>query len=139
MTVVNASEQPASTLPDGEYAIAEILGHRTLIGRVTEVERFGSKLMAIEPILAGKLLPPVLIGGGSIYQFTPCSKERAAERAPTEEYYLPVSIRAALPPSALPAPSLDDLADDIDAIVDECSCIGPVLDTDCPIHGDIPF
>lgn len=100
-----------NALPDGEYAIAEILGHRTLIGRVTEVERFGSKLMSIEPILDGKLLPPVMIGGGSIYQFTPCSKERAVERAPKEEYYLPASIRAALPPSALPAP----VADDVDA------------------------
>ena len=92
MTDTQSNEQPTAFLPDGEYAIAEILGHRTLIGRVTEVERFGSKLMAIEPILAGKLLPAVLIGGGSIYQYTPCSKERAAERAPTEEYYLPASI-----------------------------------------------
>ena len=139
MTDTQSSEQPTASLPDGEYAIAEILGHRTLIGRVTEVERFGSKLMAIEPILAGKLLPAVLIGGGSIYQYTPCSKERAAERAPTEEYYLPASIRAALPPSALPAPSLEELAADIDAVVDECSCIGPVLDEDCPIHGELPF
>lgn len=99
-------------LPDGDYAIAEIMGHRKLIGRVTEVERFGAKLMSIEPVLNGELLPPVLVGGSSIYQFTPCSKERAAERAPKEAYYLPASIRAALPPTALPAPSFDEVDDE---------------------------
>lgn len=129
-----------NALPDGEYAIAEILGHRTLIGRVTEVERFGSKLMSIEPILAGKLLPPVLISGGSIYQFTPCSKERAVERAPDEEYYLPASIRAALPASALPAPAVEDLEAEVAAFVDSCTCIGPVTNHTCPVHGDeMPF
>ena len=127
-------------LPDGEYAIAEIMGHLTLIGRVTEVERFGTKLMSIEPILNGKLLDPVLVGGSSIYQFTPCSKERAAERAPTEEYYLPASIRAALPPTALPAPTIDELADNIEAFVATCKCVSPVVDAACPVHGDeIPF
>ena len=101
-------DQPEE-LPDGDYAIVEIMGHRTIIGRVTEIERFGAKLMSIEPILAGKLLPAVLIGGGSIYQYTPCPKDRAAARAPKEEGYLPLSIRAALPPTALPAPAGGDI------------------------------
>jgi hypothetical protein len=82
-------------LSAGEYAIVEVLGHRTIIGRVTEVERFGSKLMAIEPLFKGDLLPPVLIGGGSIYQFTPCSAEVALHRAPKNDWQLPASIRAA--------------------------------------------
>lgn len=103
-------DQPEA-LPDGDYAIVEIMGHRTIVGRVMEIERFGVKLMSIEPILSGKLLPAVLIGGGSIYQYTPCPKERAAARAPKEEGYLPVSIRAALPPKALPAPSGGDIHD----------------------------
>ncbi len=127
-------------LPDGEYAIAEILGHRTIIGRVTEVERFGTKLMAIEPILAGKLLPAVLVGGSSIYQFTPCTKERAAERAPTEEYYLPASVRAALPPTALPAPDDDEeLKAGIMRTLAGCTCEPGLPDLDCPEHGEIPF
>lgn len=95
-------------LPPGEYAIVEVLGHRTIIGRVEEIERFGATLMQIEPLFAGRLLPPVLIGGGSIYQFTPCTAETAALRQPRQEWQLPTSIRAVLPPDLLPSPSSDD-------------------------------
>ncbi|MFD2578766.1 hypothetical protein ACFSTD_09620 [Novosphingobium colocasiae] len=40
----------ASALPEGEYAIVEALGHRTLVGRVAEVERFGTKMLQVEPL-----------------------------------------------------------------------------------------
>jgi hypothetical protein len=69
----------AETMPDGEYAIVEILGHRTMVGRISEIERFGTKLMQIEPLFCDVMLPGVLIGGASIYQFTPCT---AAVRHP---------------------------------------------------------
>lgn len=92
-----------AALPEGEYAIVEVLGHRTLIGRITEVERFGAKLMSIEALFGRELLPAVLISGASIYQFTPCAAEVAAARAPRKEWQLPSSIRAVLPPVALPA------------------------------------
>lgn len=98
--------------PAGDYAIVEILGHRTLVGRVTEVERFGTKLLSIEPLFSDRLLPAVLIGGGSIYQFTPCSAEIAARRQPRNGWQLPPSVAAVLPPELLPAPEpaheLDD-------------------------------
>ncbi|WP_066483622.1 MULTISPECIES: hypothetical protein [unclassified Sphingomonas] len=100
-------DQPAP-LPEGEYAIVEVLGHRTLVGRVTEVDRFGAKLMSIEPIYQGKLLDAVLIGGSSIYQFTPCTAESARKVAPQNAVYLPTSIRATLPAPALPAPDDED-------------------------------
>lgn len=103
------TEETAPILPAGDYAIVEVLGHRTLIGRVEEVERFGTKLMQIEPLFGGKLLAPVLIGGPSIYQFTPCPAETAALRQPKAQWQLPASIRAALPPEALPAPEEDEL------------------------------
>lgn len=103
-----SDEASPPTLPAGEYAIVEILGHRTLVGRVEEIERFGSKLMQIEPLFGSKLLPAVLIGGGSIYQFTPCSAETAALRQPKSDWQLPASIRAALPQSALPSPDGDE-------------------------------
>lgn len=90
---------------DGEYAIVEVLGHRTLIGRIAEVERFGSKLMSIEPVFDGRFLPPVLIGGGSIYQFTSCTRETAFARAPKHDWQLPVSLRAVLPTPTLAGPS----------------------------------
>jgi hypothetical protein len=54
MTVASAAE-----LPPGEYAIVELLGHTTIVGRIGEVERFGAKMMAIEPLFAGALLPVI--------------------------------------------------------------------------------
>lgn len=101
----SASEIP---LPDGEYAIVEIMGHRTLVGRVEEVERFGSKMMAIEPIFLGRLLPAVMVGGSSLFQFTPCTREMALARAPKETWQLPATIRATLPPALLAGPADDD-------------------------------
>lgn len=89
---------PAAALPDGDYAIVELLGHRTLIGRIAEVERFGTKMLQVEPVFQGRLLDAVLHGGASIYGLTPCSKEIAAEEAPTSAWQLPASIKATLPP-----------------------------------------
>lgn len=99
-------DQP--TLPVGDYAIVECLGHRTLIGRIAEVERFGTKMLPIEPLFKGELLPAVLVGGGSLYALTPCSAEVAARRGATEDYQLPNSLRATLPPAMLPVPEEDD-------------------------------
>lgn len=67
----------STALPEGQYAIVELMGHATLIGRVEEVDRFGIKMLQIEPIFAGQLLGPVLHAGGSIYRYTPCSPGRA--------------------------------------------------------------
>lgn len=99
-----AEVEPAPTLPDGEYAIVEIMGHRTLVGRITEIERFGTKMMAMETVYQDGLLPTVMVGGASIFQITPCSRETAALRQPRDIWSLPTSIRAALPPEMLPAP-----------------------------------
>lgn len=95
---------PGAALPDGDYAIVELLGHRTLIGRIAEIERFGTKFLQVEPIYRGALLGPILQGGGSIYAFTPCSKEVASRQAPDEWWQLPGPIKAMLPLEALPPP-----------------------------------
>jgi hypothetical protein len=109
----------AGDMPEGEYAIVEALGHRTLVGRVAEVERFGTKMLQVEPLFGDVMLGPVLIGGGSIYQFTPCTAAAAHARRPTQTYSLPPSVAATIPPLALPSndelPSFlrdDDEADD---------------------------
>lgn len=110
----NDEQQPVPEAPparpEGEYAIVEVMGHRTYLGRVSEVERFGTKLMQIEPIFMGELLTPVMIGGASIYQFTPCTAETAFCRAPKERWQLPPSISATLPTPALPSPEPDGTA-----------------------------
>lgn len=93
----------AATLPTGEYAIVELMGHQTVVGRVSEIERFGTKFMQIEPIYLGKLLAPILQGGPSIYRCTPCSAETAFARAPKSDYMLPTAVRATLPPHLIAA------------------------------------
>jgi hypothetical protein len=52
-------------MPSGEYATVEIVGRRTLVGRVTEVDRFGTKLLQVEPLFNGHMLAPVFVGGSS--------------------------------------------------------------------------
>jgi hypothetical protein len=92
----------ADSLPDGEFAIVEALGHRTLVGRVSEIERFGTKMLQVEPFFGDVMLGPVLLGGGSIYQFTPCSAGTAFARRPQHAYQLPPSVLATVPALALP-------------------------------------
>jgi hypothetical protein len=92
----------AAELPIGEYAIGELFGHTTLVGRIAEVERFGTKMLAIEPLFNRVLLPAVFHGGAAIYRLTPCSPVVAWERQPTQRYELPPTIFATIPPAALP-------------------------------------
>src|SRR5690606_3212193 len=109
----------ADNLPEGEFAIVEALGHRTLVGRVAEIERFGTKMLQVEPFFGDVMLGPVLLGGGSIYQLTPCSAATAYARRPQQTYQLPASVAATVPPIALPGneelPSFFDDEDDYDA------------------------
>ena len=90
--------------PGGEYAIVELFGHTTLIGRYEEVERFGAKMLALEPLFRDQLLPAVFHGGSAIYRFTPCSAEVAFNRQPTRGYQLPDAVRAIVPPLLLESP-----------------------------------
>ncbi|SFG09183.1 hypothetical protein SAMN05518801_10777 [Novosphingobium sp. CF614] len=98
MTIIDPT-----ALPEGDYAIVEVLGHRTLVGRIAEVERFGTRLLQVEPFFADAMLGPILLGGGNIYQFTPVPPETAWARRPKEKYQIPASILAAVPPAALPS------------------------------------
>lgn len=96
---------PWEAIADGEYAIVELFGHTTLVGRITEVERFGAKMLAIEVLFGGKLLGPIYHGGAAIYRMSPCSRRTAWERQHKETWQLPPAIRAVLPPELLPAPA----------------------------------
>lgn len=95
----------ANGYPPGEYAIVELFGHATLVGRVEEVERFGTKMLAIEPLFRDTLLPAVLHGGAAVYRFTRCSAEVAWKRQPTRSYQLPSAILCIVPPLLLEAPA----------------------------------
>jgi hypothetical protein len=114
MTEAHAAiEKDTCPLPEGDYAIVEVLGHRTLVGRVAEVERFGTKFLSVEAIWQDALLPAALIGGASIYQFTPITRDIARTRQAKYEYQLPAPVQAIAPAPALPAPveDADTLAD----------------------------
>lgn len=109
-----------SQMPDGDYAIVEQLGHRTFVGRVLEIERFGTKMLQIEPLFGQVMLGPVLLSGNSLYQFTPVDAATAYARRPTMTYQLPPSVAATVPAIALPS------SEDLPSLADhdpDCTCI----------------
>ena len=57
----NPNENPA-----GEYAIAELFGRSTVVGRIEESERFGAKMLILEPQGRDTLLLAVFHGGAAI-------------------------------------------------------------------------
>lgn len=91
----------ATELPEGEYAIVECLGHRTMVGRIAEVERFGTKMLQIEPMFSDVILDPVFVGGASIYQLTPCKPDVAFARRPKYPHQLPASVASVVPAAQL--------------------------------------
>ncbi len=113
-----------SEMPAGDFAIVEQLGHRTFVGRVLEIERFGTKMLQIEPLFGQVMLGPVLLSGNSLYQFTPVDATTAYARRPVEPYQLPPSVAAIIPASALPSnaelPSL--LNDRVGVHSTDCLC-----------------
>lgn len=94
----------SGSYPDGEFCILELFGHTTLVGRYAEVERFGTKMLALEPLFNDTLLPAVFHGGAAIYRLTPCSAEVAYAKQPTHGYQLPPAIHAIVPVALLPKP-----------------------------------
>lgn len=120
-------EAPAAAHLVGEYAIVEVLGHRTVVGRIAEVERFGTRFLAVEAIWQGELLPAALIGGTSIYQLTPCAAEVAFARQAKHLYDLPPSL--GIIAKELPGPALTFAPAFLDEEV-------PTFDPDLEPEGD---
>ena len=112
---MSEADAAAQTLPLGEYAIVELFGHTTLVGRVAEVERFGAKMLVIEPLFRDELLAPVFHGGAAIYRFTPCSAEVAQAQQPRRSYQLPDAVRCIVPPLLLATPERGAVVDAADA------------------------
>lgn len=115
--------KPWEAIPDGDFAIVELFGKTTLVGRIAEVEQFGAKMLALQPLFNGVELPVVLHGGAAIYRLTRCSRRVAWEKMPTHDYYLPAAVRAIIPPAALPGPAIDrDDDEDRDDLSDMDGC-----------------
>ena len=59
-----------------EFAVVEVFGHRRLVGRIQEVEKFGTKLLRIDLPNEGdfaKGFVSQLYGGRAIFSVTPCT------------------------------------------------------------------
>lgn len=67
-----------SAEPYEGWAVVEMLGHRRLGGRVSQVEMYGTALLRVDvPGEDGEIVATQLVGGQSIYALTPCSEEAA--------------------------------------------------------------
>lgn len=96
-----------SETPD-EWALVEIMGYHRTAGRISEVERFGAKMLRVDMPLPDGEWATKLYGGSSIYGITPCTEEVAratAERLGDPRPISPLGYR-------LPAPTIEDAPDD---------------------------
>lgn len=125
-------DQPA--YPEGQFAIVEIMGHVTIVGRVREVQRFGVAMLAIEPLFNGSLLPVILQGGASIYRYTEVETAVAYQNQPKKEWQIPAVLRALMPARLLSAQPAAEYGDDgmRDDVSDD---VFPLDDPDVLVRG----
>lgn len=78
------------------WAILELMGHRRLGGRVSQVEQYGAPMLRIDiPGEAGEDVATQFYGGGSIYCLTPTTEDVARavalrnQPAPVQRWELP--------------------------------------------------
>ena len=101
--------QDGSPPPD-IWACVEIFGYRKHYGRITEVERFGAKMLRVDvptqtaaPLLGeSEQFETFLYGGGSIFSLTPMTEEAARKWAENER------PRPYKPMNRLPPPEYAD-------------------------------
>lgn len=69
-------------LSSEEWSIVELMGHVRITGKLSEVERFGSKLGKIDVIdKEGGTIATQYFGGSSVYRITPCTEDTAKQMA----------------------------------------------------------
>lgn len=101
------------------WAVLELMGHVRMAGRVTEEERFGSKLGRID-VPDGDSFTTVYFTASSIYRMTPTTEEIARSVAarnkpePVHRYELPAPDRDAEHRAAYDRANCYDDADERD-------------------------
>lgn len=76
--------------PLDTYAVVEAMGHRTLIGRITEATIAGKAMLHVATIAGGEhYLPPE-----SLYCLTPCTEDQARRSAVRHWGGLPPALAA---------------------------------------------
>jgi hypothetical protein len=111
------TNDPTAAGPLDTWAIVELMGHVTIIGRVTEAQLAGVPVLRIDrPDERAQYIAPQ-----SLYRLTPCTEDEARQAHEAEQrrwygpYGLPSSLAAALTPGrpALPVSAHGDpLGDD---------------------------
>src|SRR5579885_1455125 len=124
MNETAAAPQPEA-VPD-TWARVEIFGHRRHYGRITEVEKFGTKMLRIDvPGEKPDEFESHFYGGGSIFGITIVTEE-AARKWAAYERPRPVEPMRALPPADRfdDDEAFDEPEDDHDAArrCRECGC-----------------
>ena len=92
-------EQPGG-VPE-VWAIVELMGHLTRVGRISPVKHYGAELMKIEIPVEGSFVTEE-VGGSAIYRLRYVTEEvarAAAARMADPRPLNPAGYRPALPPS----------------------------------------
>lgn len=78
LAVKRLSEVAPNDPPWTGHARVELLGHRSYLGRIREIDRYGSRLGEVAPLNAdGSYGEPIPFGGRSIYTITPVTLDDA--------------------------------------------------------------
>jgi len=85
------------------WAIVELMGHVRMAGRVTEEERFGSKLGRVDVPRTDGTFSTHYFGGGSVYRLSPTTEEIARAVAAHNQ---PQPVHSWEMPKALPEGSV---------------------------------
>jgi hypothetical protein len=125
--------------PDYAWGILELMGRRTLAGRVYEVQRFGAVLGAIDiPDESPTATPDTfrrtqLFNAGSIYCLTYCTEEAArAAAAQQQRWEQPETHFQSLPAATVKAEQEVENCEDCGvAVFIDGSVVGAVLCGDC--------
>ncbi len=81
------------------WAVLELMGHVRLAGKVSEEERFGSKIGRIDVPADGGRFVTIYFGGSSVYRMTPCDEDTAravaarSAPAPIHPYEMPKQLQ----------------------------------------------
>lgn len=92
-------------MPQGDWVLLEVFGHRRHWGLISEIERFGTKMARIDEYRPGEAEPvrTHFYGGASIFSITSITEEMARRRI---AHYDPPAVQTLAPPDE--AADLDD-------------------------------
>ncbi len=96
------------------WAVVELLGHVRHAGKLSEEERFGSKLGRLDCPVANDKWVTIYFSGSSLYRLTLVSEEAARQVAqhnrpqPIHSYEMPETVQVGYSPSECDCPDDND-------------------------------